>query len=87
MEPPLRLKTARECDRRDLTRTVALTDQEPTARPDNGRTRRSPLFLGWPVTMIGSFEVLNRDLPSRLGRLAADPVTLVCLLPGCRRLG
>ncbi len=30
--------------------------------------------------MIGSFEVLNRDLPSRLGRLAADPVTLVCLL-------
>ena len=30
--------------------------------------------------MIGSFEVLNRELPSRLGRLAADPVTLVCLL-------
>ncbi len=32
------------------------------------------------MTMIGTFEVLNRDLPSRLGRLAADPVTLVCLL-------
>jgi hypothetical protein len=32
------------------------------------------------MTMIGTFEVLNRDLPSRLRRLAADPVTLVCLL-------